>query len=102
MKEITVEQHLVGEFKRHFPDAQIHKYEIRRGEPDRICLLPKGVVLFIETKRPGEDLRKAQQRAFNRLKLLGFECFMCDTKGKVDLLISYIGMKFYAADNALF
>ena len=102
MKEITVEAHLVDEFKRHFLDAQIHKYEIRRGEPDRILLLPKGVCIFVETKRPGEDLRKAQVRAFKRLRLLGFECFMCDTKGKVDLLINYIGMKFYATDNVLF
>jgi hypothetical protein len=102
MKEITVEQYLVSEFKRFFPDGQIHKYEIRRGEPDRILLLPKGVCMFVETKRPGEDLRKAQVRAFKRLKLLGFECHMCDTKSKVDLLINYIGMKFYAANNVLF
>lgn len=102
MKEITVERHLVDSFKRHFSGCQIHKYEIRRGEPDRICLLPKGICIFIETKRPGEDLRKSQERAFKRLRKLGFECFMCDTKEKVDFVINFIRMKYYAADNVLF
>ena len=99
MKEITVEQHLVDSFKRRFPEGQIHKYEIRRGEPDRILLLPKSVCLFVETKRPGEDLRKSQERAFKRLRLLGFECFMCDTKAKVDLLIDYIWVRYYATND---
>jgi len=102
MKEATVEEHLVGSFKRQFPDAQIHKYEIRRGEPDRICLLPNAVCLFVETKRPGKDLRAAQKRAFIRLRTLGFECFMCDTKDKIDKLLYYIQVKYYAPDTNTF
>jgi len=95
MREITVEEHLVSEFKRFFPDGQIHKYEVRRNEPDRILLLPNAVTIFVETKRPGKDLRSGQERAFKRLKKLGYACFMCDTKAKVDKLMLKISEEYY-------
>ena len=89
-KEISIEQHFVDEMKKAFPTAQIHKYEIRRSEPDRICLLPGGRCVFVELKRPGKDLREEQVRARARLHDLGFECFMANTKDKADEIIEYL------------
>ena len=86
-KEITVEQHFVDEMKKAFPTAQIHKYEIRRSEPDRICLLPGGRCVFVELKRPGKELREEQVRAMARLHALGFACYMVNTKIDADMLI---------------
>lgn len=89
-KEISVEQHFVDEMKKAFPTAQVHKYEIRRSEPDRICLLPGGRCVFVELKRPGKDLREEQVRAAKRLHDLGFECFMANTKELVDEVVQYL------------
>lgn len=43
------------------------------GVPDRICVLPRGMVIFIETKRPGvsDGLRVRQKKEIDRLKGLG-------------------------------
>jgi len=89
-KEITVEQHFVDEMKKAFPTAQIHKYEIRRSEPDRICLLPGGRCVFVELKRPGKDLREEQVRAAKRLITLGFQHYTANTKEKVDRMVEYL------------
>lgn len=89
-KEITVEQHFVDEMKKAFPTGQIHKYEIRRSEPDRICLLPGGRCVFVELKRPGEDLRTEQARARDRLRALGFECYKLNTKDEVDRFMKFV------------
>jgi len=89
-KEISIEQHFVDEMKKAFPTAQVHKYEIRRSEPDRICLLPGGRCVFVELKRPGEDLREEQVRAAKRLHALGFECYKVSSKNEVDGLIEFM------------
>lgn len=86
-KEIKIEEYFVKEMKLAFPTAQIHKYEIRRSEPDRICLLPGGRCVFVELKRPGKDLREEQERARKRLHDLGFECYVANTKDDVNALI---------------
>ena len=89
-KEISVEQYFVAEMKKAFPTAQIHKYEIRRSEPDRICLLPGGRCVFVELKRPGAGLRDEQVRAAKRLIALGFKCYTANTKEKVDMMVDYL------------
>ena len=44
------------------------------GVPDRICLLPGGRVIFIETKRPVGATVAARQKAWQRiLQDLGFD-----------------------------
>lgn len=89
-KEISIERYFVGEMKKAFPTAQIHKYETRRSEPDRICLLPGGRCVFVELKRPGKDLREEQERAAKRLHDLGFECYMANTREDVDALVKLV------------
>ena len=43
------------------------------GVPDRICLLPGGTVVFVETKRPAGGVRsKMQQWWARKLSELGF------------------------------
>ena len=90
-KEDSVENYLVKQVKKLLPvGTQIHKYEIRRSEPDRIILLKGGRAVFIETKRPGKDLREEQERAQKRLIELGFDCFMCNNKADVDAVIIHL------------
>lgn len=47
------------------------------GVPDRICLLPGGTVIFVETKKPkGGRLSKLQEYQLDRLYNLGFRTWV--------------------------
>jgi len=50
-----------------------------KGLPDRICLLPGGIIFFVELKSPGEDLTKMQQFVIGKIKTLGFNVYIIDT-----------------------
>jgi hypothetical protein len=88
VKEIKIEDYFVEQCELRFPGCQIHKYEIRRGEPDRLVLIPGGVTAFVELKRPGKTLRNEQERARDRLRKLGFFADWANTKQEVDNVIS--------------
>lgn len=60
----------------------------RRGVPDRIVLMPGGVVAFVETKSPGKTERPDQILVQRILRRLGFLVFSTvDSKSKIDDII---------------
>lgn len=58
-----------------------------RGLPDRICLFPKGRVVFVETKTTGQKVRKIQEAMHIRLRLLGFKVLVIDSTKQIEELI---------------
>ena len=48
------------------------------GVPDRLVLLPKGKIAFIELKAPGKALRPLQIRRKQQLEALGFPVYRID------------------------
>lgn len=65
------------------------------GIPDRIVLLPKGKLGFVELKRPGGQARPIQIKRIKDLKKLGFKVFILDEKEKIDEVIKAIGGDLY-------
>jgi G:T-mismatch repair DNA endonuclease (very short patch repair protein) len=57
------------------------------GVPDRIVLLPKGRVVFVELKAPGGKLRPLQLKRKKQLENLGFKVYVIDSYKKVDEFI---------------
>lgn len=57
------------------------------GLPDRMCLLPGGLVVFVELKTTGEKPRKIQINIHNKLKKLGFRIEVIDSVEKVQELM---------------
>ena len=55
-----------------------------RGFPDRIVLMPGGVIVFVELKAPGEKPRLIQRKAHDRLRALGFRVEVLDSLEGVD------------------
>jgi len=60
------------------------------GVPDRIVLLPGGFVMFVELKAPGKKPSKMQRFQMNRIKNLGHNVGVIDSKELVDELINHI------------
>jgi len=48
------------------------------GVPDRIILMPNGIIAFAELKAPGKKLRPLQERRKRQLESLGFLVFCID------------------------
>lgn len=98
MKELTVEQYYTKRVEEEFPGSQTHKYEIRRSEPDRITLIPGGIAVFVELKKPTKEPRPEQYRAIDRLQKLGFFVAWTDTKQGVDEIL--VSMRDYVKSKS--
>lgn len=55
-----------------------------RGFPDRIVLMPKGRIIFVEVKRPGEEPTNMQRKVHAQLKGLGFRVEVIATHEDVE------------------
>lgn len=61
------------------------------GVPDRILLLPRGRVYFVETKRPKGGVRSSRQKTWHRiLARLGFQCWVAWTVEDVEQIAGSI------------
>lgn len=79
MLESRVENHLVAVVEWLGGECPKVRYLGKNGCPDRLILLPGGVLHFGEAKRPGKDLQPHQQREFKRLRDLGFSAVKFDS-----------------------
>jgi len=57
------------------------------GVPDRLVLLPNGKIIFIELKQLGKKPSKNQNVQIERIKKLGFEVYVLDSKEKINQLL---------------
>jgi hypothetical protein len=95
VKEIKIEEYIVKEMKKAFPTVEVFKFElVRKGEADRLFLIPVNNAVFVEVKRPGEDLRDDQERARKRKLKNGFLSYAINTKEAVDALVAELTAKF--------
>jgi hypothetical protein len=61
----------------------------KRGWPDRLCILPGGIVLLVELKRPrGGRLSAHQQQYRDRLAALGIVVAVIKDSEDIDRLLS--------------
>ena len=60
------------------------------GMPDRIVLLPKGKIAFVEVKAPGKRPRPLQVARHELLRRLGFRVYVLDDKDKIGEMIDEI------------
>ena len=91
MLESDVEKHLCKRVK-----SELHGWALKfvspgqNGVPDRVILVPKGRIYFVETKAPGKKLRRLQEYVCGLITQLGFKVLRIDTKAKVDAFISEV------------
>ena len=85
--EKGVEAYLVERMRKLGGEAAKWVCPSRRGKPDRICLFPKGPVVFVELKTEGKQPSKEQAYEFQKMEDMGHPVFVVDTKKGVDALI---------------
>jgi hypothetical protein len=49
-----------------------------KGWPDRLILIPRGIIFFVEFKAPGERPRKLQKYIHALIASLGFNVYVVD------------------------
>lgn len=86
-KEDIIEKYFVRRVKDEF-GTEARKYKTRRNDPDRLVLLPPGVAVFVELKRPDEEPNDGQLREHERLRKKGFCVYVASTKAEVDDVIA--------------
>lgn len=84
MRESAIERYLNAVVKKLGGESFKFVSPGRRHVSDRIVVLPKGRVYFIELKQPGAKPRPGQVRFHGRLAVLGGNTVVLDTKEKID------------------
>lgn len=84
MKESSIERKFTLAIKRLGGRAVKFVSPGRAGMPDRIVLLPGGLVRFVELKRPGAVPTDLQLVRHAELRELGFEVTVIDSPEAVD------------------
>lgn len=60
------------------------------GMPDRMVLLPKGRIGFVEVKAPGKKPRPLQQRRHEQLRDLGFTVSVLDDPEQISEILDEV------------
>jgi hypothetical protein len=84
MRERDIEAYLRDQIKRLGGIAYKFVSPGNAGVPDRLVLLPAGRVAFVELKAPGKQPTPLQLRQQKRIRNLGFQVLVIDSKAGVD------------------
>lgn len=84
MREKEIEKYLREEIKKLGGIAYKFTSPGNSGVPDRLVLLPYGVMAFVELKAPGGKTTAIQDRQISRIQKLDFDVYVIDSKEKVD------------------
>ena len=90
MLEKQIEQKLIKAVKKTRGVAPKLYSPTFDGMPDRLVLLPKGKLAFVEVKAPGKRLRPLQEKRKRQLEELGFLVFVIDKAAGIDAVIEKI------------
>jgi len=90
MREKTIEQKLVQAVKAMGGIAPKFTSPGFDGMPDRLVLLPTGIIAFVEVKRHGEKPSPLQEARHGLLWRLGFEVYVLDDGAQIPGLLMEI------------
>lgn len=77
--EADIERRLVAEVRKAGGLCLKFTSPSTRGVPDRIVLLPGGVMVFVELKAPGRKPTRLQRIMHERIRALGFRVAVVDS-----------------------
>lgn len=93
MLESIIEKYLVSEVKKQGGTAYKFVSPGHAGVPDRICLLPNGMVFFVELKATGKTTRPLQDRQIERIRTYGQRVYVADSREKIKEILELEGRR---------
>jgi len=90
MREKTIEKELVAKVKAMGGIAPKFTSPGFDGMPDRLVLLPRGKMAFVELKAPGKKPRALQLARHRLLRRLGFRVYVIDGIEQIDSVLEEI------------
>ena len=90
MRERQIEQRLVAAVRKRHGLCPKWVSPGLDGVPDRIVLLPKGRMAFVEVKAPGKKPRPLQTARHEMLRRLGFRVYVLDDPGQIGGMLDEI------------
>lgn len=90
MREREIERKLVDAVKERGGICWKFTSPGTAGVPDRIVLMPKGRIAFVEVKATGEEPRKLQLSRHKLLRRLGFQVFVLDKPEQIGGMLDAI------------
>ena len=91
MKESEIESKLVEEVRKLGGVAFKWVSPGNTGVPDRIIILPKGIIWFVELKTDSGQLRPTQKRQIARLNALGVQTYVLKGESGLTAFLDMIG-----------
>jgi hypothetical protein len=88
MRESDIERYLVRRAKARGGEVRKLKWIGRRGAPDRLVLLPGGLLYWVELKAPGQKAAPHQAREHVRMLKMGQRVLVLDTLEKIDRVLA--------------
>ena len=99
--EKVLERKLVDKIKKLGGHAYKFVSPNQRGVPDRLCVLPHGITVFVELKTTGKKPTKLQVLCMDELRALGQECVVIDSSEALDELINRLSNYIKAFEPAI-
>ena len=90
MREKIIEPHLVKAVKNSGGIAPKLVCPGFDGMPDRLVLLPRGKIGFVEVKAPGKEPRPLQVARHGLLRRLGFKVYVLDDPEQIGGILDEI------------
>jgi len=91
VREKTIEQKLVQAVKSMGGISPKFTSPGFDGMPDRLLLLPRGKIAFVEVKRHGEKPRPLQEARHGLLRRLGFAVYVLDDGEQIGEILKQMG-----------
>lgn len=87
VSEKAIEQYLTDSVKKLGGICLKYSNPGMVGFPDRVCLLPRGVTLWVELKSRGQQLRTMQRIRISQMVQLGHTVNVCKSKEDIDRML---------------
>ena len=87
VREKVIEQYFVAEVKKLGGIALKLNSTSMKGLPDRLILLPNGILFFAELKATGKKARHLQRFIHQKLQSLGFIVYIIDSEAQVKKIV---------------
>ncbi len=63
------------------------------GLPDRVCLLPGGIIFFAEIKTTKKKAKKIQILVHHKIRKLGFDVHLIDASAQINQILENVKRK---------